>query len=101
MRTSLSEKEEVMAEEKKPAPKQRKKQAVPKQEAPKPAAEKPAAVKKSKPKKKSICEHKVHKHLGKGEILEELVVNNRPSYRVKFENLTKTSVFKQEDIIKE
>lgn len=84
-----------MAEEKKSAPKQSKKPAAPKKEAPKPAAVKPEL------KQKSLCKHIRHDHLGKGEIIEELVVNNRPSYRVKFENLTKTSVFKQEDIIKE
>ena len=90
-----------MAEEKKPVPKQRKKPAAPKQEAQKPADTKPTAAKKLKPEKKSICKHKVHKHLGKGEILEELVVNKRPSYRIKFENLKNNIVFKKEEIIKE
>ena len=83
-----------MAEEKKAAPKQKKKAAASKKEAPKTVAKKP-------PTQKSSCKHIRHDYLGKGEIIEELVVNNRPSYRIKFENLKNNIVFKQEDIIKE
>ena len=90
-----------MAEEKKPAPKQRRKPAAPKQEAPKPTAEKPTPAKKSTAKKNSLCSHKIRKELGRGEILEEITVNSKDCYRIKFENLKNNIVFKQEDIIKE
>lgn len=89
-----------MAEEKKSVSKQSKNLAAEKKEDSNPDASKKSAPKEV-PKKKSICEHKVHKHLGKGEILEELVVNKRPSYRIKFENLKNNVVFKKEEIIKE
>jgi hypothetical protein len=83
-----------MAEEKKSVPKQSKKTVAPKKEAKKPAAEKPV-------KNKTSCKHIRHHHLGNGDIIEELVVNNKPSYRIKFENLKNTAVFKKEEIIKE
>jgi hypothetical protein len=97
-----------MAEEKKTTSRRGKKPAAPKSEAPKVeqaqapevVEDKKVAVKKPS-KQKSSCRHLVHEHLGKGEIIEELVVNNKPSYRIKFENLTKTIVFKKENIIKE
>jgi hypothetical protein len=95
MRTSLSEKEEVMVEEKKPASKQSKKPASPKKEAPKPAE----VIKATK--QKTSCRHSVHKHLGKGEIIEELVVNKKDCYKIKFENLKNNIVFKKQVIIKE
>ena len=73
-----------MAEEKKPAPKQSKKPVVQEKEA-----------------KKPLCSHKSRKELGKGEILEELSVNSKDCYRIKFENLKNNIVFKKEEIIKE
>tara|TARA_B100000674_G_C37097308_1_gene582952 strand:+ start:34 stop:291 length:258 start_codon:yes stop_codon:yes gene_type:complete len=85
-----------MAEEKKSIQKQTKKKAAPKKAAPK----KEVSISKSV-KNKILCKHIRHHHLGNGEIIEELVVNNKDCYRIKFVNLTKTIVFKQEDIIKE
>ena len=79
-----------MAEEKKPAPKQSKKPVVQEKEAKKPTAA-----------KKPLCSHKSRKELGKGEILEELSVNSKDCYRIKFENLKNNIVFKKEEIIKE
>ncbi len=96
-----------MAEEKKTTSRRGKKPAAPKSEAPKVeqaqapevVEDKKVAVKKPS-KQKSSCRHLVHEHLGKGEIIEELVVNKKDCYRIKFENLKNNIVFKKEEIIK-
>lgn len=95
-----------MTEEKKPVPKKSKKPAAPKKEAPKKEAPKqeaiePTTAKKPTAKKNYFCSHKSRKELGRGNIIEEITVNNKVCYRIKFENLKNNIVFKKEEIIKE
>lgn len=87
-----------MTEEKKPVQKQSKKTAVSeketkKQEAPRLAAKVEKSV--------QYCRHSLNSKLGKGKIIESLMVNNTKKLRVKFENLKNSIVVNETKVIKE